>query len=174
MTDPHEPVRMRFRGQMRCLPLMSFAAAFGRDIESTARALDTLIQGPPDPVLPVLSQDAPRPASLPLPGEGGMGGGAQEQTHMSCHVNNKQNMGNGGPGERGIPETTKEITALLGGEANPLAIEKLVREHPRPLVLEALRRTQAIAPERIRESRAALFTGIVRRLAQAGFRQPDS
>lgn len=167
MTSSHEPVRMRFRGQMRRLPLMSFAAAFGRDVASTARALDTLIQGPPDPVLASLP-------SLLRSGEGGMGGGVQEQTHMSCHVDNEQNMGIGGPGERGIPETTKEITALLGAEANPLAIEKLVREHPRSLLLEALRRTQAIAPERIRQSRAALFTGIVRRLAREGFDSSDS
>ena len=167
MTSPHEPVRMRFRGHMRRLPLMSFAAAFGRDVASTARALDTLIQGP---------SELPLPPSLPLPGEGGKGGGVQEQTQqitMSCDVDNKQDMGNGGLGERGIAETAKEIAALLGADTNALAIEKLAREHARPLLLEALRRTKAIAPERIRTSRAAVFTGIVRRLAREGW-APDS
>lgn len=167
MTNPHEPVRMRFRGHMRRLPLMSFAAAFGRDVASTARALDTLIQGPPELPLPL-------PPSLPLPGEGGKGGGVQEQTQKTnpCDVDNKQNMGNGS-GERGIAETAREVAAILGADTNALAIEKLAREHPRPLLFEALRRTKAIAPERIRTSPAAVFTGIVRRLAREGW-APDS
>lgn len=177
MTNPHEPVRMRFRGRMRCLPLMSFAAAFGRDVPGTARSLDTLIQGPPEHEPPDSSpsQDVSRPVSLPVPGEGGMGGGAQEQiqkTNTLCDVNNEQHIGN--TMDEYVSESTQEITALLGQEANPHAIEKLVREYPRPLLLEALQRTQAIAPEQIRRSRAALFTGIVRRLAQDGSRSPDS
>ncbi|MCZ7682441.1 MAG: hypothetical protein M5U28_28080 [Sandaracinaceae bacterium] len=82
-------------------------------------------------------------------------------------------MGEWGSGGKGIAETVKEIAALLGADTNALAIEKLAHEHPRPLLLEALRRTKAIAPERIRTSPAAVFTGIVRRLAREGW-APDS
>lgn len=45
--------------------------------------------------------------------------------------------------------------------------EKLVREHPLPLLQEALRRVERIPSERIAKSRGAVFTGIVRKLAAA-------
>ncbi|MCZ7681151.1 MAG: hypothetical protein M5U28_21140 [Sandaracinaceae bacterium] len=60
----------------------------------------------------------------------------------------------------------------LDDQANWPAIRKLVRTHPRELLLEALRRTKAIAPERIRRSPAAVFTGIARKLAADGWTPP--
>lgn len=178
MTGPLEPVRLRFRGRMKRLPLMSFAAAFRRDIEGTARALDTLIQGPPETPAPDPAAGFPRSDSRragPFPGssEGGLGGGTQEQIEQHDVVCiNRQDMGMGGSGRRGTEDTAAEVAKALGDHTNPVAIAKLAREHPRPLLLEALRRTKAISPERIRTSPAAVFTGIARKLAAEGWTPP--
>jgi len=74
-----------------------------------------------------------------------------------------------GPGEGNSTRTAREIAALLGDAHSVAGIEVLMREHPGPLVDEALRRTLAMAPEKIRKSRGACFTGIVRTLARSGW-----
>ena len=73
-----------------------------------------------------------------------------------------------GPGERNpVPaRTAREIAVLLDDPHSVAGIEALMRQHPGPLLDEALRRTLALAPEKIRKSRGACFTGIVRTLAR--------
>lgn len=161
MTAPDEPVRLRFRGRMRRLPVMSFAAAFGRDVDDTARALETLIQGPPESALPSLP-------SLPFPGEGGKGGGERSGTMNDKERSERERS----PlSER---DRAHHFATALDDVQNFAAILTLVRSYPEPLLVEALRRTLAVPRERIRGTKGALFTGIVRRLARDGFRPPDS
>jgi len=66
-----------------------------------------------------------------------------------------------------VDDTTfaRMIASDLGDEENIGAIRKLVATYPRPLLEQALRRTLAVPADRIRSSRGAIFTGIVRKLA---------
>lgn len=174
MTSPHEPVRMRFRDHMRRLPLMSFAAAFQRDVESTARALDTLIHGPPDGgAAPPLSHDNRTGIPvIPLRGEGGKGGGERSET-------SKENLEERSERERSrfAPRANERdlahrLATALDDTENFAAILKLVRTYPEPLLDDALRRTLAVPADRIRGTRGAIFTGIVRRLASGDGARP--
>lgn len=177
MTSPHEPVRMRFRDHMRRLPLMSFAAAFQRDLESTARALDTLIQGPPDAGAgPPLSHDN-RTGSpeLPLHGEGGKGGGERSET-LKENLRERSDRSDR-ERSRWAPQANDRDLAhhfatALDDTENFAAILKLVRTYPEPLLDDALRRTLAVPADRIRGTRGAIFTGIVRRLASGDGARP--
>lgn len=60
------------------------------------------------------------------------------------------------------------LARALDDMQNLPAIERLVREHPIAVLEEALRRTLKVPLSRVRGTRGALFTGIVRRLARSG------
>lgn len=180
MTNPHEPVRMRFRGHMRRLPLMSFAAAFQRDVESTARALDMLIQGPNAGAVPPPSHDnRTNSSALPLHGEGGKGGGERSETLKEDFEERSERQRSererctvgGALNER---ELAHRLARALDDTENFAAILTLVRTYPEPLLDEAVRRTLAVPADRIRGTRGALFTGIIRRLARDGWAPADS
>lgn len=158
--DLHEPVGLEFRGRSRFLPILSLAAAFRRGAAEVARGLVVLIDG----------VDADPSDSDSAAGEGGMGGGVSGQEHsetkMSCSEQDKDK-GVGGQGEGGTAsDLLDEIVRGLGPDANRAALAKLIRSYPDSLVRDALGRTLAIPSERIRGSRSALFTGIVRTLAR--------
>jgi hypothetical protein len=61
--------------------------------------------------------------------------------------------------------TLARVIASDLGEDNVHAIRKLVAMFPRAVLDEALRRTLAIPGDRVRSTRGAIFTGIVRKLA---------
>jgi hypothetical protein len=54
------------------------------------------------------------------------------------------------------------LAEKLGDQANLRALRVLARRHPRAILDEAMRRTLAIPSERIKKSRGACFTAIVR------------
>lgn len=160
-----EPVGLRFRGRERFLPLLALAAAFRQTVEEIARGLVILIDGPDVPALP-----APESSSSPVNGEG-VGGGVRSETFGSetsgpkteeSERERSQTFRRGGAREG---ELAMEIATALDDAKNVGAIRKLVRRHPEPLLRDALTRTLAIPSERIRGSRGAVFTGIVRKLA---------
>lgn len=161
--DMHEPVGLEFRGRSRFLPILSLATAFRRGVAEVARALVVLIDGP--------DADLSEPESMP-DGEGGKGGGERSETFGSETLDPKPN-----ESERERSETfgrahareddlATEIATVLDDEDNVGAIRKLIGLHPEPLVRDALTRTLAIPADRIRGSRGAIFTGIVRKLAR--------
>jgi len=175
MSNSHEPVYLRFRGQMRRLPLMSFAAAFRSDVEASARALDTLLGCSSEP--PVVPQPPPEdPPCLDAPpsGEGGKGGGERERSRTFFEQDRKERSER----ERHVPTDERALAhrfaTALDDTENFAAVLTLVRLHPEPLLEEALRRTLAMPAERLRGTRGALFTGIVRRLARDGWSPPHS
>lgn len=168
MTNPHEPIYLRFRGHMRRLPLMSFAAAFRSDVAATTRALDTLVRGSFNPPPP---RDDSKSVALPLPGEGGKGGGERSETSDQDPKERLERKRSCPPSER---ELASRFATALDDTENFAAVLKLVRTYPEHLLEEALRRTLAIPLERVRGTRGALFTGIVRRLARDGWSAPDS
>lgn len=89
--------------------------------------------------------------------------------NLSCEQ--QHGHADGGAGEGAGTADVDTLVAQLGSDANRVAIERLASLHPRPLLYEALRRTLRIPPERIRSSRSAIFTGIVRKLAAGDTRQ---
>jgi hypothetical protein len=177
MTNLHEPVYLRFRGRTRRLPLVAIATALRRDAAGAVQALEILIQGPPENRSSA-NTSVPTASSAPLARHGeGVGGGVQEQqqqTHMNLSCEQEQRHGDGGVGEGAGPADVDTLVAQLGSDANRVAIERLANLHPRPLLYEALRRTLRIPPERIRSSRSAIFTGIVRKLAAAEPARPPT
>lgn len=68
-----------------------------------------------------------------------------------------------------VPALRDTLSKALDDASSRAGLEKLCRAYPKALLFEALRRTQATAPERVRKSRGALFTGIVRRLHALGW-----
>lgn len=176
MTNLHESVYLRFRGRTRRLPLVAIATALRRDAAGAVQALEILIQGPPENRVSADAPATPAVSAAPatLHGEG-VGGGVQEQQQEQTHMNLscEQEHGDGGAGEGAGPADVDTLIAQLGSDANRIAIERLASLHPRPLLYEALRRTLRIPPERIRSSRSAIFTGIVRKLAADVGRPPN-
>lgn len=185
MTNLHEPVVLRFGGHERTLPLIALAITLRRSPEQTARTLDVLIHGPPER-RPASTTDA----SVPLPpshGEG-VGGGARsersassgsetiESGAMPCETFQKNIEAERSDPERSdrercagesgvaIVELARRIAIDLGDENNERAIRRLVETYPRPVLEQALRRTLLIPVDRIRSTRGAIFTGIVRKL----------
>lgn len=77
----------------------------------------------------------------------------------------------GGPGEGGPRIESARLAELLAealDDWGALAfLERLATEQPRELLLRGLEIALSTPPERIRRSRAAYFTGVVRRLARA-------
>jgi hypothetical protein len=170
MTNLHEPVYLRFRGRTRRLPLLAIATALRRDADGAVASLEILINGPPETRDPVVATTIapPAPVSATRHGEGDIGGGVQpqEQTQLSMSCEQEHEQGVGGAGE-GVQRANlvDALAAQLGSDANRVALRKLAEAHPAPVLYEALRRTMRIPPERIRSSRSAIFTGVVRKLA---------
>ncbi|MCC7537519.1 MAG: hypothetical protein IT379_14945 [Deltaproteobacteria bacterium] len=142
--------------------------AFRRTIAQAAVALDMLIVGPPE-----LAEGQSDSSTTHGEGEGG---GVRSETFGSETLDPKIE-----ESERERSETFRrarecenaDVDAIaasiaheLGDAANVAAIRRLVTTHPEQLVRDALARTLAIPSERIRGSRGALFTGIVRKLAK--------
>lgn len=179
-----EPVLVRFRGHERALPLASIALTFRRSPERTASSLEYLIQGPPEDRSPT-TPGAPVPLP-PARGEGERGWGTSET--LEPGTNGSETSGSEtldrNLEERSGPERSERersdgrardhevddatlarmIAIDLGDEDNLGAIRKLVAAHPRALVDQALVRALAVPADRVRSSRGAIFTGIVRRL----------
>lgn len=174
MNDLHEPVYLRFRGRTRRLPLLAIATALRRDATGAVEALEILINGPPESRIDAAAPlAATAHVSATRAGEGDIGGGVheqpQEQTQLSMSCEQEHEQGDGGAGEGARtpgPNLIDTLAARLGSDANRLALRKLAEAHPAPILHEALRRTMRIPPERIRTSRSAIFTGIVRKLAR--------
>ena len=170
MTSPLEPVLVRFRGRLRRLPLLSFAAGFRHSAEDAGRILETLTHGLPEPASDPPHNQTAQPS--PDVGEGGGGEGSERSTsNVNVPEGNTPNVQRRRCGDD-VDESIQDAEALAAMLARELsdadnlpAFRKLVREHPRTRLLEALRRTQGIAPERIRRNPAAVFTGIAKRLA---------
>lgn len=55
----------------------------------------------------------------------------------------------------------EHLARSLGDEGNLPALKRLAERHPEPLLLRALDLTLRVAPERIRRSRGAYFTGVL-------------
>jgi len=165
MSTAYEAVYIRFRGSMRRLPLLSFAALLRRDVHAAAGALEVLIHGPPDdrPTWPPAA-----PSSHLDPVVGGKGGDRSFAFGRSLGATGRESIGTIGPDEIDEPfdpnrserrareddvsdeDLARRIAIDLGDEENVLAIRKLVAEHPRERLDRVLRRALAIAPERVR------------------------
>lgn len=168
MMNLHEPVYLRFRGRTRRLPLIAVAAALRRDALGAAESLEILISGPPElrpGVTPTPSRVTHVPASSVPRGEGDIGGGVHEQVPVSLCCRQEHRDGGVGEGGRDATAFAEAIAAQLGPAVNRAALRRLVSMYPEPILSEALVRTMRIAPERIRTTRGAVFTGIVRKLA---------
>lgn len=167
MTNLQEPVYLRFRGRTRRLPLLAMAMALRRDAAGAAEALDILINGPPE------NRAAGPSSHPPRSGEGGTGGGERSDTLGPETF--KQNLEERSERGRSLEPVREAMDAeafaqllaeQLGDERSLAAIRRLVAEHPHDVLGQALQLTLRVPPERVRSSRGALFTGIVRKLAQ--------
>lgn len=183
-----EPVTIGFRGHERALPLAALALSFRRDPERTATALEFLIQGPPEgrPTSP------PEAFAPPYEVRGeGVGGGVHSErsetfgfrTSGSETLEQKLDERSDpkrsererrARGMRSDAELARQIAIDLRDEVHVVAIRKLVAAHPRPLLDDALHRTLTVPADRVRSSRGAIFTGIVRKLARADFDRTHS
>jgi hypothetical protein len=165
MTGLHESVYLRFRGRTRSVPLLAIATVLRRDAAGAATALDILINGPPEARQPVC------PSSPPDSGEGGKGGGERSETSGSETFNeNFEKRSETERSERKRSEPTdvaRRFAVELSDEENVGAIHVLVDRYPAHVLEQALRLTLAVPPHRVRSSRGAIFTGIVRKLAAA-------
>ena len=166
MTNLHEPVYLRFRGRTRRLPLLAIATALRRDASGAIEALEILINGPPE-----TRPDGPC-SPPPIPGEGGKGGGERSGTlgpgtfEQNLEERSERERSDGHARETMEPEAFARFLATqLGDERNLAAIRRLVARYPRDVLGQALRLTLEVPPERVRSSRGAIFTGIVRKLA---------
>ena len=185
-----EPVKIGFRGHERALPLAALALSFRRSPERTATALEYLIQGPPEG-RPNAPSEEPAPAREDR-GEG-VGGGVRsersetleprtigsetfgsETLEQEIEKRSDRKRSERSDGDRRAredvddDELARRFAVDLADEANVAAIRKLVVTHPRSLLEQALRRALAVPADRIRASRAAIFTSIVRKLADEG------
>lgn len=188
-----EPVMLRFRGHERTLPLAALALSFRRSPDRIATILEFLIQGPPERRAPPTTE-APRPLP-PARGEGVGGGACPERSETL----GPETIGSETSGtlernlqersdplrserERHARETDIDAPASadlalrlamdLGDRENVAALRRLVDQHPTEVLDRALRLTLAVPAERIRSSRGAIFTGIVRKLAAKTVRDP--
>lgn len=106
-------------------------------------------------------------------GEGALGESARD-VRTNVHVNDKSTERERyrAPSEEGqrsdLQSLADYLATQLGDHANIAALRVLVGRYPRSLLAEALRRTQAIPEDKIRKSRGAAFTAIVRILAREG------
>lgn len=173
-----EPVTIGFRGHERALPLAALALSFRRDPEHTATALEFLIQGPPERCPTTPSEDFTPAREDRGEGEGGgvrsersetLGPGTLEQKFDQRSDPKRSERERRARDMRGDTEVARQLAVDLGDEVNVAAIRKLVAAHPRPLLDDALHRTLGVPADRIRSSRGAIFTGIVRKLARADF-----
>lgn len=187
MTNLHESVYLRFRGRTRRLPLVAIATALRRDARGAVQALEILIQGPPE-------NREPTPAEHAVPsernrGEGVRGGVYPERSErraprsetigtstfpQELEERSDRERSDAPARERDVDDDAfaRSVAIDLGDEDNLAAIRKLVLRHPR-LVLEHARRAALAVPgDRVRSSRGAIFTGIVRKLAADGGRAP--
>ena len=174
MSSAHESVYLRFRGHSRRLPLVSLAAALRRDLPGAAQSLEILIQGPPEV----------REDRAPL--AGGMGGRDRSFVRSAADAPNGSVATIGpterykGDGDRAARSAGHEsdralarrIALTLGDGENVGAIERLVESYPRATIELALDRTRAVPAERIRVTRGALFTSLVRKLAENAGSRP--
>lgn len=168
MTNLHEPVYLRFRGRTRRLPLLAIATALRRDASGAVEALEILINGPPE----TRSTTAEPSSPPPIPGEGGKGGGERSGTlgpgtfEQNLEERSERERSDGDAREAMEPQAYARFLATqLGDERNLAAIRRLVNRYPRDVLGKALRLTLEVPPERVRSSRGAIFTGIVRKLA---------
>ncbi len=172
MSSAQESVYLRFRGHSRRLPLVSLAAALRRDVQGAADALEILIQGPPES-----RADAPSVA----PSVGGKGGrdrsfvrsDAARGTQSVETIESGEKLKGGrsigsepSARDESDHEVARRIAYALGDTENVGAIERLVATYPRATIELAFDRAKAVPPERIRVTRGALFTSLVRKLAE--------
>jgi len=166
MTNLHEPVYLRFRGRTRRLPLFAMAWALRGAAPRAAEGLHLLINGPPE-------NRTADPSSHPRrSGEGGKGGGERSETlgpetfEQNLEERSERERADEPVREAMDAEVFAQLLAKqLGDERSLAAIRRLVAEHPHDVLGQALRLTLRVPPERVRSSRGALFTGIVRKLA---------
>lgn len=83
-------------------------------------------------------------------------------THHTNHPNHGSEMVERA---RGFTLDAHDVAAALGDDANPTALASTIRDVPVPVVREALAQALAVPNVRLRASRAALFTAIVRRMS---------
>lgn len=121
---------------------------------------------PPDQVLRLLRGGQTVDSIAATPREGGWGEGARyerQNDRKDIYQTFRYRAATENEAGTGLAH---ELAAALQDEANLAAFVALTRRYPHWLLMEALRRTLAIPDERIRKSRGALFTAIVRILAR--------
>ncbi len=175
-----ERVGIRFRARARDVPVAAVALAFRRSLEETTRAIEILTGGTPDDETswaPIPTDD--NPAADPVDTGRGNGGGVrssnddgERSTFKYVYIERSdRNVERERSPAYARATDADELAHLLADELadhdNLPALRKLVREHPREQLVEALRRTKAIPADKIRRSLAAVFTGVVRRIARA-------
>jgi hypothetical protein len=170
MTSLHEPVYLRFRGRTKRLPLLAIAVAMRRDGPAAATALEILINGPPADPAPL--QEQPSGPHHDSRGEGVGGGvypgrsqrGAQrsEPKPIEENVHRSERSGSEVADDEAF---ARSIAVDLGDEGNVASIRKLVALHSRDLIERACRAALLVPAHRVRSSRGAIFTAVVRRLA---------
>jgi hypothetical protein len=180
MSAFHEPVTLRFRGYERTLPVGALAISFRRGADKTARTIAFLTRAASDSLPTTEDEDV---LFLEARGEGTRGGVCpsaserseagperplalqeilQERVGPQRSEHSERSDGHAREDDATLART---IAIDLGEEDHVQAIAKLVAMHPRELIEEALRRALDVPTERIRSSRGAIFTAIVKRLA---------
>lgn len=103
-------------------------------------------------------------------GKGTMGEGERSETLENIYLSKRSETFGGGLGEETRPEALAESLAIALDDPGSIGgYLKLTRVYPAALLREALRRTLFIPGSRIRTSRGACFTAIVRKLAASGW-----
>ncbi len=165
-------ITIRSGESVRRVPVASLAAVFRVPVADARTALAILAYGPN---VPVDNVDASKKSDVRDPACDPSDGDSPRDT-LEAHEGNdrsetfRENISSERyvPNERSIDARTRarELAIQLDDVANVAAIEQLVRMHARDTIDEALGRTLAIPSERIRKSRGAAFTAIVRILAE--------
>lgn len=105
-------------------------------------------------------------------GEGTIGEGERSETLEEIYISKRSRTLGGGLGEDIRAERLAENLACALGDRRSLAgFYKLARTYPHDLLQEAERRTMLIPDAQVRRTRGALFTAIVRKLADCGWVQ---
>ena len=166
-------LEIRQGDERRIIPAVALAAVLRLDPRLLRTTLEEFLD--PDRV----RSAGPIPPEQPIEnvtatyGEGGLGEGERskrtETFLKEISLNVRTETFGGGLGEPSNAQLAEQLAYALDDFASLGGIAKLTSEHPRPLLEEALRRTLAMPSEKIRKSRGACFTGIVRTLARTGW-----
>lgn len=165
-------IAIRHGGVEHVLPVSALAAFLGLDSALLATRITLLFKARRhlSTDAPVLSHPAVPDPSAILSGEPTEGvvqptKPNQEEKYLTHHTNQPNHGSDVVERASDLALDAHDLQAALGDDANLTALASTVRDVPVPIVREALAQALAVPSTRLRASRAALFTAIVRRMS---------